>query len=55
MALARKVDPSSRPAADRELAAVLDALRRDASRQAIFFADQIVTADKLLIKDDSTL
>jgi hypothetical protein len=47
-AMARKFDAAPGPAADRALADTLDALRQDGSKQAIFFADQIVTAERVL-------
>jgi hypothetical protein len=47
-AMARRFDSAPGPAADRALADTLDALRQDGSKQAIFFANQIVTAERVL-------
>lgn len=50
IALARKADPGHRMEGAEELKDAMDQLRRDASKDANFFADQIAKADFLLCK-----
>lgn len=48
-AMAKKADPAIERAAERELLEAVHALRNEGSKQASFFADQIVTAERLLL------
>jgi hypothetical protein len=48
VALARKADPSSHVEGADMLSEILERLRADGSKEAIFFADQLVTADRVL-------
>jgi hypothetical protein len=49
MALARKADPRSRQEGADALIEVLDRLRAEGSKDAVFFADQLGTAERVLI------
>ena len=48
-ALARKADPATAAAGARDLAVVLKQLHEDVSADAGFFAEQLITADKILL------
>ena len=47
-ALARKLSPNQRPAAQMELDEVLRRLGQEASKSAVFYRDQIMMADRIL-------
>ena len=49
IALARKADPQSRPEGINALSEALECLRAEGSKEAVFFADQLVTADRVLL------
>jgi len=50
MALAQKADPQSRAEGAATLSEILARLRAEGSKDAIFFADQLATADRILIE-----
>ena len=50
IALARKADPQSRPEGVDMLSETLARLRAEGSKDAIFFADQLATADRVLLE-----
>jgi hypothetical protein len=50
--LARKAGPQSRAQGKEALRETLDRLRVQGSKEAIFFADQLSTADRVLLADD---
>jgi cytochrome c-type biogenesis protein CcmH/NrfG len=49
IALARKADPRSRVEGAEALNEALERLRVNGSKEALFFADQLATADRVLI------
>ena len=50
IALALKADPQSRPEGLNMLSETLARLRAEGSKDAIFFADQLGTADRVLLE-----
>jgi hypothetical protein len=50
IALARKADPQSRAEGMKMFSETLERLRTDGSKDAVFFADQLATADRLLLE-----
>jgi hypothetical protein len=51
VALARKADPQSRAQGKDALRETLERLRAEGSKEALFFADQLATADCLLVEE----
>jgi hypothetical protein len=49
IALARKADPATAPVGAHEFPAALQALRNEGSKDAIFFAEQLVVAERTLL------
>lgn len=49
IALARKADPVSAPVGARDFSAALQELRNEGSKDSIFFAEQLVVAERTLL------
>jgi hypothetical protein len=49
VALARKADPISAAVGAHEFAAALQALRNEGSKDSLFYAEQLVTADRIML------